>query len=183
MQSGGALTKTVELALFSSRLITRPTVSNIEASPWRPTFPMRCLCRALPIQLIQQHDHQPSIYRDMFNEGEFGLHHIARLEADYGGANRNWIDRDLRKRVNCMPMVCGLAITTRVRVFIVTEIHSITDRILTTLIAGGKPMRRGILEAGCDVNGWQLIAASLIGTHQLKLLALDKQKRGWRGKE
>ena len=38
------------------------------------------------IQLIQQHDHQPSIYRDMFNEGEFGLHHIARLEADYAGA-------------------------------------------------------------------------------------------------
>ena len=71
------------------------------------------------IQLIQQHDHQPSIYRDMFNEGEFGLHHIARLEADYGVPNRNWTDRDLRKRVNCMPMVCGLAITTRVRVFIV----------------------------------------------------------------
>ena len=98
-----------ELAFFH-RLITRPTVSNIEASPLRQTF----YAFAWGIKSThQQHDHQPSIYRDMFNEGEFGLHHIARLEADYEGAKSVLDQQGFEKRVSCMPMVCGLAITTR----------------------------------------------------------------------
>ena len=46
-QSAEQFAKTVGAGPFFIALITRPTVSNIEASPWRPTFPMR-----LPMQGI-----------------------------------------------------------------------------------------------------------------------------------
>ena len=37
------------------------------------------------IQLIQQHDDTPSIYLDMFEPGEEGLHHVATLVHDFEG--------------------------------------------------------------------------------------------------
>ena len=37
----------------------------------------------LMIQLIQQHDDQPSIYRDMYATGEAGFHHVAYLVSDF----------------------------------------------------------------------------------------------------
>jgi len=37
----------------------------------------------LMIQLIQQHDDQPSIYRDMYAAGEEGFHHVAYLVSDF----------------------------------------------------------------------------------------------------
>ena len=40
-------------------------------------------CGDTQIQLVQQHDDQPSIYRDMFAPGEEGLHHIATLVTDF----------------------------------------------------------------------------------------------------
>ena len=38
------------------------------------------------IQFIQQHDNQPSIYRDMYLEGEEGFHHVAYLVSDWDDA-------------------------------------------------------------------------------------------------
>lgn len=35
------------------------------------------------IQLIEQHDDQPSIYRDMYKDGEEGFHHIGYLVSDF----------------------------------------------------------------------------------------------------
>ena len=35
------------------------------------------------IQLIQQHDDQPSIYRDMYAPGKQGFHHVAYLVSDF----------------------------------------------------------------------------------------------------
>lgn len=35
------------------------------------------------IQLIEQHDDQPSIYRDMYGPGEAGFHHVAYLTHDF----------------------------------------------------------------------------------------------------
>jgi hypothetical protein len=35
------------------------------------------------IQLIQQHDEQPSIYRDMYTAGEEGFHHVGYLVHDF----------------------------------------------------------------------------------------------------
>ena len=40
-------------------------------------------CGETQIQLIAQHDEQPSIYRDMFAAGEEGLHHIGALVSDF----------------------------------------------------------------------------------------------------
>lgn len=37
----------------------------------------------LMIQLIQQHDDQPSIYREMYAPGEEGFHHVAYLVSDF----------------------------------------------------------------------------------------------------
>ena len=37
----------------------------------------------LMIQLIQQHDETPSIYRDMYGPGEEGFHHVATLVHDF----------------------------------------------------------------------------------------------------
>jgi len=37
----------------------------------------------LMIQFIQQHDDQPSIYRDMYRDGEQGFHHVAYLVSDF----------------------------------------------------------------------------------------------------
>lgn len=37
----------------------------------------------LMIQFIQQHDDQPSIYRDMYGDGEQGFHHVAYLVSNF----------------------------------------------------------------------------------------------------
>ena len=44
-------------------------------------------CGATHIQLIQQHDDAPSVYRELFAPGEAGFHHVAVLvpEADLPG--------------------------------------------------------------------------------------------------
>lgn len=38
------------------------------------------------IQFIQQHDDKPSIYRDMYAEGEEGFHHVGYLVSDWEAA-------------------------------------------------------------------------------------------------
>lgn len=44
------------------------------------------------IQLIEQHDEQPSIYRDMYKRGEEGFHHIAYLVSDFAAERQRWLD-------------------------------------------------------------------------------------------
>lgn len=44
------------------------------------------------IQFIEQHDDQPSIYRDMYAAGEEGFHHIAYLVSDFASERQRWID-------------------------------------------------------------------------------------------
>lgn len=39
----------------------------------------------LMIQFIQQHDDTPSIYRDMYPDGQTGFHHVGLLVNDYEG--------------------------------------------------------------------------------------------------
>ncbi len=43
------------------------------------------------IQFIQQHDDQPSIYRDMFRQGEQGFHHVGCLVRDYEQEKQQFI--------------------------------------------------------------------------------------------
>jgi hypothetical protein len=44
------------------------------------------------IQFIEQHDEQPSIYRDMYAAGGEGFHHIAYLVSDFGAERQRWLD-------------------------------------------------------------------------------------------
>ncbi len=50
------------------------------------------------IQFIQQHDDTPSIYRDMFEKGEEGFHHVAYLVQDFEAEH---------KRLEDMGFECG----------------------------------------------------------------------------
>jgi len=84
------------------------------------------------IQLIQQHDDTPSIYRDMYPTG-FGHHHVARLVPDFGA------ERD-RLAALGFEVACELEandisacyLDTRSSIGVYTELHSITPRILST---------------------------------------------------
>ena len=46
----------------------------------------------LMIQLIQQHDDTPSIYRDMYGPDDEGFHHVACLVHDFGAARQHFLD-------------------------------------------------------------------------------------------
>jgi hypothetical protein len=43
----------------------------------------------LMIQFIQQHDDQPSIYREMYSAGEEGFHHVGLLVNDWQAASEH----------------------------------------------------------------------------------------------
>ena len=45
------------------------------------------------IELIEQHDDQPSAYRDLVGRGERGFHHIAIYVSDYDAALKHFADR------------------------------------------------------------------------------------------
>jgi hypothetical protein len=45
------------------------------------------------IQLIEQHDEKPSIYRDMYARGQEGFHHIAYLVSDFVAERQFWLDQ------------------------------------------------------------------------------------------
>lgn len=44
------------------------------------------------IQFIEQHDDKPSIYRDMYENGKEGFHHIAYLVSDFDAERQRWLD-------------------------------------------------------------------------------------------
>jgi hypothetical protein len=84
------------------------------------------------IQLVQQHDDTPSIYRDMFPTG-FGHHHVARLVDEYE------TERD-RLAAGGFALACELRANdisacyfdTRSSIGAYTELHSSTARIRAT---------------------------------------------------
>ena len=45
------------------------------------------------IQLIEQHDDTPSIYRDMYPAGAEGFHHVATLVHDFPAARQHFLDQ------------------------------------------------------------------------------------------
>jgi Glyoxalase/Bleomycin resistance protein/Dioxygenase superfamily len=46
----------------------------------------------IQVQLIQQHDDTPSIYRDMYGPDEEGFHHVATLVHDFASARQHFLD-------------------------------------------------------------------------------------------
>ena len=45
------------------------------------------------VQLIQQHDDTPSIFREMYSPGEEGFHHVGTLVHDFPAAKRYFLDQ------------------------------------------------------------------------------------------
>lgn len=84
------------------------------------------------IQLIEQHDDLPSIYRDMYPTGG-GFHHVASLVADYGGARQRLLDHghELACELDAND-IHACYFDTRSTLSCFTELHSLTDRIVAT---------------------------------------------------
>ncbi|WP_340588842.1 VOC family protein [Erythrobacter alti] len=53
------------------------------------------IAQAGPVQveLVQQHDDNPSCYRDSIGKGSEGMHHIAMMASDYDAAVRHYEDQ------------------------------------------------------------------------------------------
>ena len=87
---------------------------------------------ATQIQLIQQHDDLPSIYRDM-HAGGSGFHHVASLVADYDGAKQRLIDQghELACELDAND-IHACYFDTRPTLGCFTELHSRTERIVAT---------------------------------------------------
>ena len=74
-----------------------------------------------------------SIYKDMYPEGTFGFHHIAMLVEDYSGEKQRLLNQGIEK--SCELYADGVWASyfdTRDAIGCYTELHSITDRIVTT---------------------------------------------------
>ena len=87
---------------------------------------------ATQIQLIEQHDQLPSIYRDMYPTG-FGHHHIGRLVVDYETERDRLISLGFALACELHANDIRAAyLDTRPPIGVFTEFHSITPRILAT---------------------------------------------------
>ena len=87
----------------------------------------------LMIQFIQQHDDTPSIYRDMFEPGEEGFHHIGCLVSDFPAERQRLLD--LGFEVACELYADGVDAAyfdTRELNGVFTEIHGDPVPILGT---------------------------------------------------
>lgn len=85
------------------------------------------------IQLIEQHDDRPSIYRDMFPDGTFGHHHVASLVRDYEGARRSLVDQGYEVACELWANdIVACYLDTRATTGCFTELHSHTARIEAT---------------------------------------------------
>lgn len=86
------------------------------------------------IQLIEQHDDTPSIYRDMYPTG-FGHHHVARLvdEDRYEAARDHLVGTGFELACELRANdIRACYLDTRPSIGVYTELHTITPRILTT---------------------------------------------------
>ena len=55
----------------------------------------------IQVQLIQQHDDTPSIYRDMYGPDEEGFHHVATLVHDFAAAAEHFLDHGFELAASC----------------------------------------------------------------------------------
>src|SRR4029079_4958061 len=85
------------------------------------------------IQFIEQHDDTPSIYRDMYDAGEEGYHHIAYLVHDFPAERQRLIDLGFEPA--CELYADGVDASyfdTRPVTGGFTEIHGDPDHIMAT---------------------------------------------------
>ena len=85
------------------------------------------------IQLIEQHDELPSIYRDLYPTGVFGFHHVAMLVEDYAGERQRLLDAGFELACELWANdIVACYFDTRPAIGAMTELHIRTDRIVET---------------------------------------------------
>lgn len=84
------------------------------------------------IQLIQQHDDKPSIYREMYAAGEEGFHHIAYLVHDVAPERQRLLDLgfEIACELRAGPAVHAVYFDTRETTGGYTELHNDPPRIV-----------------------------------------------------
>ena len=85
------------------------------------------------IQLIEQHDDLPSIYRDMYAPGQFGFHHVAVLVRDYATERQRLLDQGFELACELHANdIDACYFDTRATIGCFTELHLHTERIVST---------------------------------------------------
>lgn len=92
----------------------------------------------IQIQLIEQHDETPSIYKDMYASGEEGFHHVATLVHDFEAELKRLTDMGFELACRLYADDVDAAyIDTRPAIGCFTEIHGDPPHIIETF-AGWK---------------------------------------------
>jgi catechol 2,3-dioxygenase-like lactoylglutathione lyase family enzyme len=87
----------------------------------------------IQIQFIEQHDDTPSLYREMYADGEGGFHHIGVLADDYDGERQRLLDQGFEIATELRADGAqAVYFDTREAIGAYTEVHSTPERIITT---------------------------------------------------
>nr|NKB40178.1 methylmalonyl-CoA epimerase [Ilumatobacter sp.] len=87
----------------------------------------------IQIQFIEQHDETPSLYREMYADGEGGFHHVGVLADDYDGERQRLLDQGFEIATELRADgATAVYFDTRASDAASTEIHSTPERIMTT---------------------------------------------------
>lgn len=87
-------------------------------------------CGDTQVQLIQQHDNQISIYREMFEEGAEGLHHVAVLSEDVARTRAEFEKAGLELAVEMWSGADVVYLDGRRQLGFFVEVHGISPLIL-----------------------------------------------------
>ena len=87
----------------------------------------------IQIQFIEQHDDTPSLYREMYADGEGGFHHVGVLADDYDGERQRLLDQGFEIATELRADgATAVYFDTRASIGAYTEVHSTPERIMTT---------------------------------------------------
>ena len=87
-------------------------------------------CGPVQIQLIAQYDNKPSIFRDMFRQGEEGFHHVAILGTDFPNDKQHMLDNGLDLAVEMWSGADVVYFDARPQVGCFVEIHGTSPAVL-----------------------------------------------------
>ena len=87
----------------------------------------------MQIQFIEQHDDTPSLYREMYADGEGGFHHVGVLADDWEGERQRLLDQGYEIATELRADGAeAVYFDTRRAIGAYTEVHSTPKRIMDT---------------------------------------------------
>ena len=99
-------------------------------------------CGPVQIQLVQQHDDQPSIFREMFQTGQEGFHHVAILGTDFARDKAHLLEAGLDLAIEMWSGADVVYFDARPQIGCFAEIHGVSPEVLA-LFAGWKQAHDG----------------------------------------